>query len=49
MCVGYSRKRLSLDNMPEYQEVIDFAQRIAESTGREIVNESEISRVVLIK
>ncbi|KZX16688.1 4-demethylwyosine synthase TYW1 [Methanobrevibacter filiformis] len=49
MCVGYSRKRLTLDNMPEHTEVRDFAEKIANLTGREIVNESEISRVVLVK
>ncbi|MDR0912371.1 MAG: 4-demethylwyosine synthase TYW1 [Methanobrevibacter sp.] len=49
MCVGYSRKRLTLANMPEHQEVIDFAQKIADSIGRKIVNDSQISRVVLLK
>lgn len=49
MHVGYSRKRLSLDNMPEFDEVIDFANSICEYTGQSIVNESEISRVVLLK
>lgn len=49
MCVGYSRERLTLDNMPTFQEVIDFAQKIADITGREITNDSEISRVVLLE
>jgi tRNA wybutosine-synthesizing protein 1 len=49
MCVGYSRKRLTLDNMPEHTEVYDFAKEIADLTGREIINESKISRVVLLK
>jgi len=49
MCVGYSRERLTLDNMPTFQEVIDFAEKIANLTGREIINDSEISRVVLLK
>jgi len=49
MCVGYSRERLTLDNMPTFQEVIDFAQNIADVTGRKITNDSEISRVVLLE
>lgn len=49
MCVGSSRERLTLDNMPTFQEVIDFGKKIGESCGREIVNESEISRVILLK
>ncbi len=49
MHVGYSRKRLSLDNMPEFDEVIDFANSICEYTGQSIVNESDISRVVLLE
>ena len=49
MCVGYSRERLTLDNMPTFQEVVDFAQKIADLTGRKISNDSEISRVVLLE
>ena len=49
MCVGTSRERLTLDNMPTHQEVIDFARKIGENCEREIVDSSEISRVVLLK
>ena len=49
MFVGSSRKRLSLDNMPSFNEVCDFAQRIADETGRELTKHSEISRVVLLE
>ena len=49
MFVGSSRKRLSLDNMPSHQDVRDFAQEIADKTGRELTKESEISRVVLLE
>lgn len=49
MCVGYSRERLSLDNMPTFNEVIDFACQIGEACGRKITNKSEISRVVLLE
>ena len=49
MCVGSSRQRLTLDNMPTFDEVKDFAQKIGDECGREISNESEVSRVVLLK
>ena len=49
MCVGYSRQRLTLDNMPSFDEVYGFANAIAESSGRKITNSSEISRVILLE
>ena len=49
MFVGSSRKRLSLDNMPRFHEVRDFAQEIADMTGRELTKYSEASRVVLLE
>jgi wyosine [tRNA(Phe)-imidazoG37] synthetase (radical SAM superfamily) len=35
--------------MPTFQEVFDFAEEICNYTGQEIINESEISRVILLK
>lgn len=49
MCVGSSRDRLTPDNMPTIDEVTDFATKIGNECGREIVNESKVSRVVLLK
>jgi len=49
MCVGYSRARLGIDNMPLFDEIKDFAREISEGTGYSIVDESEPSRVVLLK
>ena len=49
MCVGSSRERLTLNNMPTFDEVKDFAKRIGDECGREISNESEVSRVVLLE
>jgi len=49
MYVGSSRERLTLENMPRFNEVKDFATKIGEECGKEIVNESEISRVVLLQ
>ena len=49
MCVGSSRNRLTPDNMPTFDEVKSFAQKIGENCGKKIVNESEVSRVVLLQ
>jgi len=50
MHIGYSRKRLNRDAMPAHSRVKEFANEIAErlATNYTIVDESEISRVVLI-
>lgn len=49
MCVGLSRHRLTPNNMPTFDEVKSFAQKIGENCGKKIVNESEVSRVVLLQ
>ncbi|MFR1957640.1 MAG: 4-demethylwyosine synthase TYW1 [Methanobrevibacter smithii] len=49
MCVGSSRHRLTPDNMPTFDEVKSFAQKIGENCGKKIVNESEVSHVVLLQ
>lgn len=49
MCVGSSRHRLTPDNMPTFDEVKSFAKKIGENCGKKIVNESEVSRVVLLQ
>ena len=49
LCVGSSRYRLTPDNMPTFDEVKSFAQKIGENCGKKIVNESEVSRVVLLQ
>lgn len=49
MCVGSSRHRLTPDNMPTFDEVKSFAQKIGENCSKKIVNESEVSRVVLLQ
>jgi tRNA wybutosine-synthesizing protein 1 len=48
MWVGYSRARLSMENMPLHQEIRAFAEELARETGYELVDESETSRVVLL-
>ena len=49
MFVGSSRQRLSLENMPLFSEVKEFAKKIGDECGKELVNESEVSRVVLLE
>lgn len=48
MHLGFSRKRLSRENMPSYAEVLDFSKQIASSLGYCIADASETSRVVLL-
>jgi tRNA wybutosine-synthesizing protein 1 len=44
--LGYSRKRLKEENVPEWQEVKDFSKELAELTGYKITEEHEPSTVV---
>jgi tRNA wybutosine-synthesizing protein 1 len=48
MHVGFSRLRLSYENMPSHKEVWDFANQLAKETGYKIIDESSESRVVLL-
>ena len=48
MHIGFSRNRLPRDAMPTHEEVRSFASHIATLTGYELVDESPISRVVLL-
>ncbi|MBN1785952.1 MAG: 4-demethylwyosine synthase TYW1 [Candidatus Methanofastidiosa archaeon] len=48
MYVGFSRQRLSIDNMPRHEEIRAFAESISEHCSYSVVNESEDSRVVLL-
>jgi tRNA wybutosine-synthesizing protein 1 len=48
MHLGFSRKRLSLSNMPSHEEVLDFSGKVAQALGYCIADESRNSRVVLL-
>ncbi|MCE7699092.1 MAG: 4-demethylwyosine synthase TYW1 [Methanobacterium paludis] len=48
MYVGSSRERLKLENMPFSADIRKFAESVAELCGREIINESRESRVLLL-
>ena len=50
MAVGYGRRigRIGFDNMPSMAEIEDFAQRISESTGYEMIAKDDDSNVLLL-
>jgi tRNA wybutosine-synthesizing protein 1 len=48
MHLGFSRKRLSQDNMPLHDEVLDFSRQVAEALNYQITDDSRGSRVVLL-
>lgn len=49
MAVGFSRKRLGVSYMPMHEEMLEFAQKIADNSGYRITNEKPNSRVVLLE
>ena len=49
MFLGYSRKRLRKENMPEHGEVQAFASALAGGSDYEVRDESPASRVVLLE
>jgi len=48
MHLGFSRKRLSQDNMPSHDDVLSFSRQVAEALGFFIADDSRGSRVVLL-
>jgi len=48
MWVGYSKKRLKLENMPSHKEIKEFAKEISKHSGYKIKDEKKESRVVLL-
>ncbi|MEM0351174.1 MAG: 4-demethylwyosine synthase TYW1 [Archaeoglobaceae archaeon] len=48
MFLGYSRLRLSYENMPSHADVLEFSKKLS-TFGYKIVDESEQSRVCLLK
>jgi len=48
MHVGFSRLRLSFENMPSHQEIRTFAEQLAHELGYRIIDEASDSRVVLL-
>ncbi len=48
MWIGFSRKRLSENNMPSHEEIRNYARKLEERTNFGIADEKEDSRVVLL-
>ncbi|NYT02796.1 MAG: 4-demethylwyosine synthase TYW1 [Methanosarcinales archaeon] len=48
MHLGRSRNRLSRDSMPEHQEVLEFASRLADLMGYVLEDQVPLSRVALL-
>ena len=48
MHIGFSRLRMSFENMPNHQEICQFGLQLAKDTGYNFIAESEESRVVLL-
>ena len=48
MYVGASTDRLTKDNMPTHEEVVEFSFRLAKETGYKLVSQSKPSRVALL-
>ncbi len=48
MYVGASMNRLSRQNMPSHEEVLDFSRKLSKTTGYPIRSQSRASRVVLL-
>jgi len=46
--VGYSRRRLTREHMPTYEEVMEFSKRLGEEIGYAVANSSRASKVVLL-
>ena len=46
--VGASRNRMTIDNMPSHEEIVDFSKKLADSIGYNFAMEKEDSRVTLL-
>jgi tRNA wybutosine-synthesizing protein 1 len=46
--VGYSRERLEMNNMPSFEDIKHFSEKMSLITGMEITAENPASRVVLL-
>jgi tRNA wybutosine-synthesizing protein 1 len=48
MHLGFSRRRLTRDNMPSHKEVLDFSKMVAHALDYSVADDSGTSRVVLL-
>ncbi len=49
MFVGYSRHRMTIENMPSFEEIMEFSRKIEKYSSYEISDFQKDSRVVLLK
>lgn len=49
MYVGYSRYRMSIENMPSFDDIMEFARDIEKASSYQISDFQKASRVVLLK
>jgi len=47
--VGYSKQRLSIENMPRHNEIKDFAKKLSKLINYKVKDEKKESRVVLLQ
>ena len=48
MHLGYSRKRLERDAMPQHEEILEFSARLADELNYQLKDDVELSRVALL-
>mgnify|MGYP000072495890 CR=1 FL=1 len=48
MSVGFARKRIGYDKMPWHKEILEFAKKLATTTGLKILDEHYFSRAVVL-
>ena len=48
MHLGYSRKRLERDAMPQHEEILQFSAQLADELGYQLTDDVELSRVALL-
>ena len=48
MSVGFSRKRLGYETMPNFQEIQDYAKQLAKETKLKVLDSHEFSRIILL-
>ena len=46
--VGDSRRRMSMDNMPSINDVIQFGEKVGQELGMSLIKKKDDSRVVLL-
>ena len=46
--VGYSRERMTMDNMPKYEKVREFGESLGHELGYQILDEAPESRVLVL-